>query len=152
MSHQEILQQIPTFQTNDYGPLAAWSDFLMAHPRLGPVAGKQFLRQTLGLTSMEISLNSLAPGKAVPFVHGHRQNEELYLFLAGTGEFLLDGTVVALHEGTAVRVAPSVLRCWRNTGTEPLIFIVIQAKADSLTQASASDGFISSEPAVWSAP
>ncbi len=138
-----------TYQVMNFGALEAWSTFVLAHPKLGPVPGKQFLASELGLTGMEVSLNSLAPGKDVPFLHGHRQNEELYLFLTGSGQMMLDDRVVAVSAGTAVRVAPPVLRSWRNTGTEPLTCIVIQAKQGSLSQATAKDGFVGAAPPVW---
>ena len=36
------------------------------------------LHDTLGLTGAEISINVLPAGASVPFVHAHRQNEEIY--------------------------------------------------------------------------
>lgn len=47
-------------------------------------------------------------GASVPFVHAHRNNEEIYLVLAGGGWIELDGEKVDLSEGVAVRVAPPV--------------------------------------------
>ncbi|HEY5956631.1 MAG TPA: hypothetical protein VIV60_08765, partial [Polyangiaceae bacterium] len=90
------------FSVRSYGGLPAWAAFVHPHPKFGKVPGKQFLRTELGLTAMELSLNSLPPGKAIPFAHGHRQNEELYLFLAGHGQMLLDEQIVEVGPGTAV--------------------------------------------------
>ena len=39
-----------------------------------------------------------------------------------------------------VRVAPSVVRTYRNTGDVPLVFLCFQAKAGSLEQATLDDG------------
>jgi uncharacterized cupin superfamily protein len=139
------------FSVKDYGDLESWSAFQLPHPRFGVVPGKQFLRSELGLTGIEISLNSLSPGKAVPFLHGHRQNEELYLFLSGEGQMLLDGQAVPVKGGTAVRVAPPVLRSWRNTGKDQLTCVVIQAREGSLQQATTADGFISEATPTWPA-
>jgi hypothetical protein len=50
----------------------------------GPSAGKYFLKDRLGLTGMEVSLNQVPEGGSVPFYHTHRENEELYLSLAAT--------------------------------------------------------------------
>ena len=36
------------------------------------------LHNQLGLTGCEISINELPPKAAVPFVHAHKQNEEVY--------------------------------------------------------------------------
>ena len=35
--------------------------------------------QTLGLTGAEVSFNSLPAGVSVPFVHSHKENEEIYI-------------------------------------------------------------------------
>lgn len=54
------------------------------------------LHDELGLTGCEVSVNQLPAGAAVPFVHAHQQNEELYGILSGAGEIWLDGEVIAL--------------------------------------------------------
>ena len=51
------------------------------------------LHDQLGLTGCEVSVNQLPAGAAVPFVHAHQQNEELYGILSGAGEIWLDGEV-----------------------------------------------------------
>lgn len=45
------------------------------------------LHDLLGLTSCEVSINTLPEGAAVPFVHAHTENEEIYIILEGQGEF-----------------------------------------------------------------
>lgn len=137
------------FQAKSYGGLEAWSELVLPHPRFGKVVGKQFLGAELGLTGIEVSLNSLAPGQSVPFLHAHRQNEELYLFLGGRGQMLLDNEVLEVTAGTAIRVSPKVMRSWRNTGNEPLACVCIQAKQGSLTQATSVDGFVGESCPVW---
>lgn len=105
-------------------------------------AGKAFVKDLLNTTSMEVSFGTLQAGEAVPFFHSHKQNEELYIVLSGKGVFTLDGEDVAVEAGSIVRVAPSVNRCNKNTGTEPFIYICIQAKSGSLEQAVADDAVI----------
>ncbi|MCA8985560.1 MAG: cupin domain-containing protein [Planctomycetaceae bacterium] len=125
------------------GPMAEWYErHVVQHPKLGAVRGKKWLKEELQLTGMEVSVGVMAPGQGMSFSHAHKQNEELYLFLAGNGEMLLDGTCVPVSPGSAVRVAPPVSRAWRNTGAEPLYYLVIQARADSLQQWTASDGIV----------
>lgn len=149
MEHQENAKKTDLFAAKTYGGLEAWSAFMLPHPKFGRVPGKKFLQSELGLTSIEVSLNAIAPGSAVPFLHAHHQNEELYLFLSGKGQMLLDDEVIEVSAGTAVRVAPPVMRSCRNTGTEPLTCVCIQAKAGSLVQSTAEDGFMSSVLPVW---
>lgn len=114
-----------------------------------PIPGKLFLKDKLGLTGMEVSLNQLPEGGAVPFYHTHRENEELYLFIGGRGQFQVDGQIFEVKEGTAIRVSPEGERTLRNTGIGDLYFIVIQAKEDSLRQWVATDGVILDRPVIW---
>ncbi len=145
----ESLRTGPAFAAANFGSPAQWSEHVLQHPALGPLPGKVFLGQTLALTGMEISLGSLPPGGAIPFLHAHRQNEELYLVLSGEGELQVDGEVLALRPGTAVRVAPEGMRSWRATGMDPLAYLVIQAKAGSLEQATGGDGVIPERQPRW---
>jgi mannose-6-phosphate isomerase-like protein (cupin superfamily) len=137
------------WQVTQLGPMADWGDFVHELPNGPSMQGKAFLRTRLGLTGLEASVNALPPGQAYGFSHAHRQNEELYLFLTGTGEMLLDDRVVPVGAGTAVRIAPAVFRCWRNTGAEPLTCVVVQAKAGSLEQATHKDGIRANQPPNW---
>lgn len=104
--------------------------------------GKVFLHDALGLTSCEISVNAVPKGGKAPFVHSHKQNEEIYIFLKGTGCVTLDGQDFDVKEGSCLRVAPSVKRMLENTGDEALQFICIQAKENALEQFAMTDGII----------
>lgn len=118
-----------------------WMNYRFAHPLLPrPAKGKHFLKDELGLSGMEISINSLPAGVAMPFWHSHRLNEEVYVFLSGEGEFCVDERIVPVGPGSVVRVAPEGQRCWRNTGKEPLNYLVIQARAGSMDGATIADG------------
>jgi mannose-6-phosphate isomerase-like protein (cupin superfamily) len=114
-----------------------------------PFAGKYFLKDPLGLTGMEVSLNQLPEGAAVPFYHTHRENEELYLFIGGRGQFQVDGHIIDVKEGTAIRVAPEGERTLRNNGSGDLYFIVVQVQAGSLRQWVRTDGVILDKPVSW---
>ncbi|MBB6670384.1 cupin domain-containing protein [Cohnella nanjingensis] len=115
----------------------------------GPSAGKYFLKDKLGLTGMEVSLNQLPEGASVPFYHTHRENEELYLFIGGRGQLQVDGQIIEVKEGTSVRVGPEGERAIRNNGTGDLYFIVIQVQAGSLRQWVMTDGVILDKPVTW---
>lgn len=107
---------------------------------------KLFVGKALGFNGMEVSLNRVPSGQAVPFMHRHRHHEEMYLFLRGHGQFQVDEDVFEVGPGTIVRVAPEAARGWRNNGTEDLYCIVIQANAGSL---SGNDGIKLDEPPKW---
>jgi mannose-6-phosphate isomerase-like protein (cupin superfamily) len=111
--------------------------------------GKTFLKEALGLTGMELSLNKVPPGAQSPFLHRHVEHEELYLFVGGRGQFQVDGTSFDVSEGTAVRVAPEGVRALRNTGREDLYYVCVQAKANGLTVQTIADGRKVDRPIVW---
>lgn len=137
------------FASANFADPSQWGEFIYPHPRRGDVPGKVFLGQMLGLSGMEVSLGQLPPGVSIPFLHAHKQNEELYLVISGEGEMQVDGEKIPLSPGSAIRVSPEGVRCWRNSGQEALNYLVIQAKAGSLEQATAGDGVIPDRPLVW---
>ncbi|HIX57598.1 MAG TPA: cupin domain-containing protein [Candidatus Anaerobiospirillum pullistercoris] len=97
------------------------------------------LHDALKLTGCEVSFNNLPAGVAVPFVHKHKENEELYLIVKGSGEFFLDGEIITLAAGDCVRVDPACERCIK-AGNEGLSFYCIQTKAGSLEHFTTTDG------------
>lgn len=64
------------------------------------------LKDALNLSGYELSINELPANASVPFVHSHKQNEELYLVLKGGGTLFIDGEEAAVGEGDAIRIDP----------------------------------------------
>lgn len=102
-------------------------------------AGRIELHDKLSLTGAEVSINDLPAGAGVPFVHSHKQNEEIYLILSGKGQIVLDDETVALTAGDCLRVAPAAKRQISAAANEGLRFVCIQAKENSLEQFTAAD-------------
>lgn len=105
------------------------------------IEGKIFTKEQLGLTSSEISFNTMQPNTAIPFIHKHKENEEIYIGIKGKGQLLLNDNYVDIKEGSVVRVATDTERAIRNNSEEPFTFIVIQAKENSLEGSNISDGY-----------
>mgnify|MGYP000201902971 CR=1 FL=1 len=99
------------------------------------------LKEALNLTGCEVSINELVANASVPFVHAHKQNEELYIILEGGGELFIDGEVIAVSKGEAIRIDPEGKRCFR-AGKNGIKMICIQTKRGSLEQYTMSDGVI----------
>jgi uncharacterized cupin superfamily protein len=78
---------------------------------LAPSLEARFGRRALGSTVVGVSRETLAPGFRVPFGHMHRDQEEVYVVLRGSGRIKIDDDVVDLVEGDLVRVAPGAWRC-----------------------------------------
>jgi mannose-6-phosphate isomerase-like protein (cupin superfamily) len=138
------------FSVVDLGAFAHLDRFTFKAEGKPELEGKIFLKELLGLTSAEISVNSLPMGKSIPFYHKHRLNEEIYIFLRGKGEFQVDGMVFPVHEGVMVRVDPEGERCLRNTSTElDLYWIVVQSRRGSYEGDTIQDGYGVQKRVSW---
>ena len=116
---------------------------------LDAAAPRQELHDLLSLTGAEVSVNRLPAMAAVPFVHRHRQNEEIYGVLEGKGEIFLDGEVTPIEAGDWFKVEPKSARAIRAL-EEGVTFICIQVKANSLTQFTMGDGeLVGDQKAPW---
>lgn len=131
------------------GPMADLHNYKLNHPRLGEVPGKVFLKDHLGTSGLEMSLGSLAVGRGIPFLHKHKQNEEVYFIVSGKGQIQIDGDVTEVAEGSVIRISPDGARSLRNTGGAPLVYAVFQATEKSLSQWTATDGIALTDPVQW---
>jgi len=123
------------------GPKEGWTQFRLEPPDVPmPARGKLFLRKRLGSAGLEISLNVVPPGKGIPFLHRHQQNDEVYFVLGGRGQFLVDGECIDVAEGSVLHISPAGARAWRNHSDVPLYFLCIQTRADSVIQGGTLDG------------
>ncbi len=139
------------FTSVNAGKFADLFQYELRHPlREKPVYGKLFLKEELGLSSMQVSLNKLPAGVELPFYHKHKENEELYIFVGGKGQVQVDGEVIDVEEGSCVRISPDGERTWRNNSSQDLYYIVIQAKENSLRIDTFDDGIAGEKPVSWS--
>ena len=121
-----------------------FSDLVTAHK------GKLFIKDLVKSTSAEASLSVLPAGEGVPILHTHKENEEIYIVINGEGQYLVDGQIFPITEGSVIRVAPAGSRCIRNTSTKnPLTFICFQAKAGSLNHCGMGDCEIPADKPQW---
>lgn len=98
------------------------------------------LHETLGLTGCEASVNILPEGAAVPFIHSHKENEELYIVIAGEGKLYLDGEITTIKAGDAFRIAPHGKRCI--AAVTELKFVCVQSQSGSLKGYTMTDAVI----------
>jgi mannose-6-phosphate isomerase-like protein (cupin superfamily) len=132
------------------GPREEWAQFRLGPPDVPlPAKGKLFLRDLLGSAGLEVSLNVVPPGKGMPFLHRHRQNDEVYVVVGGRGQFLVDGEFIDVAEGSALRVSPGGARAWRNNSDAPLYFLCVQYPADSAIEGGTLDGQKAEGKLAW---
>src|SRR5262249_52985626 len=123
------------------GPIEGWAQFRLEPPDVPlPTRGKLFLRNLLGAAGLEMSLNLVPPGKGIPFLHKHQDNDEVYVGVGGRGQFLVDGECIDVAEDSVLRVGPAATRAWRNHADVPLYFLCLQYRADTLIQGGTRDG------------
>ena len=104
--------------------------------------GRVELHETLGLTGAEVSINQLPAGAGVPFVHSHKQNEEIYGILSGKGSVVLDGETVQLTAGDWLKVSPAAKRQFSAAADTGMTFVCIQIKEHSLAGFTADDAVV----------
>lgn len=123
-----------------------WAE--IAQYAAGEVKGKVFLKDALGTTGSEVSVGSLPANTALPFSHAHKQNEEVYIVLQGSGKMQVDDDVFDLQEGTVVRVSPQGSR-GIISGPQGITYLCMQTKAGSLEEWTGNDAVFTKTPAKW---
>jgi mannose-6-phosphate isomerase-like protein (cupin superfamily) len=78
----------------------------------GRAAGMQarFARSHIDSEQIGVTLISYEPGVRSPMGHSHREQEEVYVIVAGSGRIKLDDDILDLRPWDVVRVAPSTVR------------------------------------------
>ena len=104
--------------------------------------GRVELHETLSLTGAEISINKLPAGANVPFVHSHKNNEEVYGILSGKGKVVIDGEEIALTAGDWVRISPAAKRQFFAGEDTGISYICVQTKENSLEGFTANDAVV----------
>ena len=84
----------------------------------------RFGRKHLDSDHLGVSYFHYAPGFRAPIGHHHREQEEVYVVVGGTGRILLDDEVRGLRQWDVVRVSPTVVRALE-AGSDGLEVIAI---------------------------
>lgn len=138
----EIVRNSTNYSIGNIGKFSELGEYLFMHPTANlPIPGKVFVGEKLNTSSMEISFQTLAPGKEIPFDHKHRENEEVYVVIKGNGIFIIDDEVTNVSEGSIVRISPNAKRRWCNNSDKELIVMIIQAVHESLNNFNVTDGY-----------
>lgn len=84
----------------------------------------RFARADLGAEQSGMNYLIVKPGRREAFAHRHREAEEIYVVLGGSGRVKLDDELVPLAPLDAVRVSPGTARSFEAgpEGLEVLVF------------------------------
>ena len=104
--------------------------------------GRVELHEKLSLTGAEVSINQLPAGASVPFVHSHKNNEEIYGILSGKGKAVIDGEEIELAAGDWLKIAPAAKRQFFAASDSGITYVCIQVKENSLGGYSMADAEI----------
>jgi len=84
----------------------------------------RFARKFLDSRDLGVSLFTYEPGVRSPLAHSHREQEEAYVVVEGSGRVWLDGDIVALRRWDVVRVAPPTVRSFE-AGPDGMTLIAV---------------------------
>ena len=101
------------------------------------------LHEALSLTGAEVSINSLPASAGVPFVHSHKNNEEIYGIIAGKGTAIIDGDTVEITADDWLKISPAAKRQFSAASDSGITYVCIQVKENSL------DGFTVDDAVIY---
>ena len=107
---------------------------------LSPALEARFPKEVLGCERVGLSHQRLAPNERQPFGHRHREQEEVYVVVAGSGRVNLDGEVRELRVWDAVRVAPETARCFE-ASAEGLAYLAFGTSAGGFADVESLPGW-----------
>ena len=84
----------------------------------------RFARKHLDSRDLGVSLFRYAPNTRNPMAHSHREQEEAYVIVSGSGRALLDGEVIELRQWDVVCLAPEVVRAFES-GPEGMEIVAV---------------------------
>ena len=112
-------------------------------PGMPGVEGR-FARKHLDSRDLGVSLFSYAPDLRSPMAHSHREQEEAYVVVEGSGHVRLDSELHEIRLWDVIRVAPEVVRAFE-AGPEGLTVLAVGGPKPE-----GGDGVMSAEP--WPEP
>ena len=104
--------------------------------------GRMELHEALSLTGAEVSINSLPAGAGVPFVHSHKNNEEIYGVIFGKRTATIDNETIEIVAGDWLKISPDAKRQFFAANESSITYICIQVKENSLDGYTVGDAVI----------
>jgi len=88
----------------------------------------RFGRKELRAERSGVSLIRVAANTRAPFGHRHREQEETYVVVAGSGRVKLEDEIVELRQWDAIRVSAGTMRCFEG-GPDGIEYVAFGAGA-----------------------
>lgn len=94
----------------------------------GEVQEARFAHGDLNAKQTGVSLQRVKPGKRHPIAHRHKQAEEIYVVISGSGRIKLDDKIEEIGPLDAIRIGASVTRTLE-AGDEGLEILAFSPRA-----------------------
>ena len=141
MKKPTLISESKNYTAVNVGSLQDVSAYSLIHPKLKhEIKGKVFLKEPTKSTGTEISFTTIPPKSELGYFHIHYKDEETYIILKGSGFYQVDDDCFPIQEGSVIRVAPEGARSLCNTSDEPMVYLCIQSKQNSLEEHTTDDG------------
>jgi mannose-6-phosphate isomerase-like protein (cupin superfamily) len=88
----------------------------------------RFAHEELDSERSGVSYQVVKAGQRQPFAHSHKEMEEIYVVLSGTGRVKLDDEIEEVGPLDAVRIAPPVTRAFE-AGDDDLVLLAFSPRA-----------------------
>ena len=85
-------------------------DDLAAQYGMGELGEARYLREDVGAEAIGLTYYRMNPGRRTGFGHRHREAEEMYVVLSGSGRVKVADEILDLRPRDVVRVAPAAVR------------------------------------------
>jgi mannose-6-phosphate isomerase-like protein (cupin superfamily) len=96
------------------------------NPNPNPEREAKFARSRIGSEHLGVSYFRYGPNFRSNLGHSHREQEEVYVVISGSGRVKLDDEIVDLKQWDIVRVSPPVVRAFEG-GPEGMELIIAGA-------------------------
>jgi mannose-6-phosphate isomerase-like protein (cupin superfamily) len=84
----------------------------------------RFARSAIESEHLGVSYFSAPANFRSPVGHSHREQEEAYVIVSGSGRMRLDDEIIELKQWDVIRVAPNVVRAFES-GPDGLVYIAV---------------------------
>jgi mannose-6-phosphate isomerase-like protein (cupin superfamily) len=96
----------------------------------------RFLTGPLGAEQVAVTHRHMPPqsGGKGGYGHRHKTQEEIYFVVSGRLQFKLDDEILEVDGGSAVRVAPEVVRSVWNDGPEDAQLLILSLQVEDVSK------------------
>ena len=82
-----------------------------------------YLKKELKLSAVGLTVTRLPAGKGYTFMHQHKEQEEVYMVIDGSGIIHIDGEDIPLTKGDFINVFPESKRALKANEDTDLVYI-----------------------------